>query len=315
MRHKNILIVFFAIGVLVSCGTKATKIEKTATLDPEGLALLKTNCFSCHSPSASIENRLAPPMIAIKKHYITEGVSQKDFVAMASDFIKKPTVEKSKMPQAVKRFSIMPAMTFDEKQLKKMLEYIYDADIEAPSWFEEHFKGERAKYEQNVNDTTSYEAIGLKYAMAAKGVLGKNLMGAIAAKGTDEALAFCNTKAIFLTDSMAQSYNIALKRVSDKPRNAQNEANQNELAYIETAKMALTKGETIKPKVQELNGKMIAYYPIETNKMCLQCHGKPDVDIKTSTLEKIGSLYPKDKATGYGENQLRGIFVVEMSKK
>jgi cytochrome c553 len=59
---------------------------------------------------------------------------------------------------------------------------------------------------------------------------------------------------------------------------------------------------------------MIGFYPIETNKMCLQCHGKPGTDIKVSTIEKIEKYYPMDKAKEYAENQLRGIFVVEMNK-
>ena len=52
-----------------------------------------------------------------------------------------------------------------------------------------------------------------------------------------------------------------------------------------------------------------------TNIMCLQCHGKPDKDILPNTLTKIGSLYPEDKAIGYGVDELRGIWVVEMDKK
>lgn len=315
MRHKNTLIVLLAIGGLIGCGTQFSKSPTAPVSDPEGLALLKANCFSCHSPSASIENRLAPPMVAIKKHYITEGVSKKDFVTQVSDFVKHPTLEKSKMPQAVKRFSLMPAMAFDDKQLKKMLEYLYEADIEAPAWFEKHFQEEKAKYGHTHSDTTSYEAIGMKHAMAAKSILGKNLMGAIASKGTDEALAFCNLKALYLTDSVAQVHKVGIKRVSDKPRNLQNNANIEELNYIEASKALLAKGGTIKPQVRESGGKVLAYYPIETNKMCLQCHGKPEEDIKTSTLSKINAFYPKDKATGYSENQLRGIFVVEMPKK
>ena len=67
-------------------------------------------------------------------------------------------------------------------------------------------------------------------------------------------------------------------------------------------------------KVSEINGKMVGYYPIVTNQMCLQCHGKAYKDINDATLNKINKLYPNDQATGYLENELRGIFVVEMNK-
>jgi hypothetical protein len=49
--------------------------------------------------------------------------------------------------------------------------------------------------------------------------------------------------------------------------------------------------------------------------MCLQCHGKPGTDISEATTAKLRQLYPNDKATGYGINELRGIWVVEMNKK
>ncbi|WP_338769735.1 hypothetical protein WAF17_10435 [Bernardetia sp. ABR2-2B] len=52
--------------------------------------------------------------------------------------------------------------------------------------------------------------------MQTKGVLGKNLLGAINSKGTEHAVSFCSTKAIHLTDSMAVALNAYVKRVSNK---------------------------------------------------------------------------------------------------
>jgi hypothetical protein len=145
-----------------------------------------------------------------------------------------------------------------------------------------------------------------------KAVLGKNLLSAIKTKGTAEALSFCNERAVVLTDSMSLEHNTRVKRVSDKNRNAINAANEMELAYIKHAHDVLASGGNIEPHVQELEGKMIVYYPILTNAMCLQCHGKPEEDIKPSTLSKLHMLYPQDKGVGYEENELRGIWVVEM---
>ena len=59
---------------------------------------------------------------------------------------------------------------------------------------------------------------------------------------------------------------------------------------------------------------MTGYYPITTQAMCLQCHGNPESDIAPETLSAIERFYPEDLATGYGENELRGIWVVEMAK-
>ena len=56
------------------------------------------------------------------------------------------------------------------------------------------------------------------------------------------------------------------------------------------------------------------YYPIITNDMCLQCHGKMGSTMTQQTYTKIKSVYAEDKAIGYSENELRGIWVVEMDK-
>mgnify|MGYP001556941193 CR=1 FL=1 len=74
-------------------------------------------------------------------------------------------------------------------------------------------------------------------------------------------------------------------------------------------------GETRESLTVEINGKMVGYYAIVTNTMCLKCHGDKDVTIEPETFEKIKTLYPSDKATGYAANELRGMWVVEMDKK
>jgi hypothetical protein len=152
------------------------------------------------------------------------------------------------------------------------------------------------------------------YALETKGVLGKNLMNAINTQGTEKAIEFCSTKAIVLTDSMGTAFNATLKRVSDKPRNPLNMANDNEAAFINELKEKVSKGEKMTPKFSESDGKITGYFPIETNALCLQCHGSKDLDIKPNVLKKIAQLYPKDQATGYKENQIRGIFVVTQNK-
>ena len=175
-------------------------------------------------------------------------------------------------------------------------------------------KNEKKKHSE-ANIGLSYEELGLKYAMTTKGVLGKNLLTAINTKGTENALKFCSEKAYPLTDSMAITLNARIKRVSDKPRNPKNTASELELEYISIYKKKIENGEIIKPKIQGIGNKMVGYYPIMTNKMCMQCHGKPNTNIESAVLNKINQLYPQDKATGYDVNQLRGIWVIEMDKK
>jgi hypothetical protein len=164
--------------------------------------------------------------------------------------------------------------------------------------------------EEKITTKVNLEDTLRNYAMQTKGVLGKNLMNAINKQGTEKAIEFCSTKALVLTDSMGTALNVTIKRVSDQPRNPLNFANEDETAFIKELKEKMAKSEKLTSKITESNDKTIAYFPIETNAMCLQCHGSKDSDIKPNVLKKIALLYPKDQATGYKENQIRGIFVV-----
>jgi hypothetical protein len=155
---------------------------------------------------------------------------------------------------------------------------------------------------------------GQKIAMAAQKELGGNLMKALAEGGPEYALEFCSERALLLTDSMGLLQNAKVKRVSDQNRNPLNLANESELAYIREVKGALANGQSVKGQLNTVEGSHIGYYPIVTNGMCLQCHGQKGQDILPSTLEKIEALYPEDLAVGYGANELRGIWVVELPR-
>lgn len=282
----------------------------------EGFSLTEKSCFSCHSPNAAtIDNRIAPPMEAIKKHYITSNTTQAEFTKELINFLNNPTVENSKMPSAVQKFNLMPKMNFSGDEITKIATYIYNTELEKPDWFEKHYNEEKQKYSTAMNENKSPLEIGQSLAMQTKSVLGKNLLQAINTNGTENALSFCSTKAIPLTDSMALVLNTKIKRVSDKNRNPINQANARELDYINKSKDLITKKMPVKPMLTTMEGKNIGYYPIMTNKMCMQCHGKLKIDINTNTLTKIQNIYPYDKAIGYKENELRGIWVIEMDRE
>jgi mono/diheme cytochrome c family protein len=87
-----------------------------------------------------------------------------------------------------------------------------------------------------------------------------------------------------------------------------------ELAIISDFKTALAAGEKPKAVLRERGEQVVGYYPIVTNGMCLQCHGEAGSQISAATLALIERLYPEDKATGYGVNELRGLFVVGMHR-
>ncbi|MCP9767121.1 DUF3365 domain-containing protein [Lacihabitans sp. LS3-19] len=164
------------------------------------------------------------------------------------------------------------------------------------------------------SDEQYYLDLGKNISSTTQAVLGKNLMNAMAKGGPEYALEFCNSKAYPLTDSMALVHKTSIKRVSDKARNPLNQANRLEKSIIVSVKEQLKNGESPKSEIREVKGKMVAYYPIVTNAMCLQCHGKVNQTVQQKTFDKINDYYPKDQALGYDVNQLRGLWVVEMQK-
>lgn len=104
-----------------------------------GKKLLESNCYVCHSPTATEGSRLAPPMIAIKKHYIGESTSKEDFINDVQQWIEDPSEEKARMYGAVRRFGVMPKTPFPKETIEQIADYIFDNEIDQPEWFEEHF--------------------------------------------------------------------------------------------------------------------------------------------------------------------------------
>ncbi|MDA7744526.1 DUF3365 domain-containing protein [bacterium] len=125
----------------------------------------------------------------------------------------------------------------------------------------------------SADSSINYLKLGKDLAMQAKAGLANKLVKAISEKGSDGAVEFCNIQAMPITDSMSVLLNAHLKRVSDHPRNPANQANDSELEYIKRWKAARAAGTEQAPIAQEIDGKMVGYYPIVTNQLCMQCHG------------------------------------------
>jgi len=325
---KLIALLSFSI-LLVGCNNQEKQVYKTVYQESSygkktehpGKKLLETYCYVCHNPQTpETGGRVAPPMAAIKVHYINDQTTKEDFINEVVAFTKDPNAEKAKLFGAVKRFGVMPKQQFPDGVVEKIADYIFDNDIEEPTWFKDHMKGngfgkfsqKGKKTVQNITPKTT-EDMGLDYALSTKNVLGQNLMGSIQKKGVLEAVVFCNIKARPITDSIAIMHNAIIKRVSDKARNPKNKANSEELKYINLYKSQLAVNQEVKPTVIEKQDNIQFYYPITTNTMCLQCHGK-ETNITPEVRTKLLKLYPNDLAYGYSENEVRGIWSIEFNK-
>lgn len=148
------LVLLISVIILFSCNSKNNNYEPiTGDADliayntqPEGKKLMETYCYACHNPTVP-ENggRIAPPMIAVKTHYLKDGMSKKEFVAEMTSFVEDPSADKVQLRGAFRRFGLMPKQVFPEGSIEKIADYIYDYQIEEPEWFQEHWRSNRYK--------------------------------------------------------------------------------------------------------------------------------------------------------------------------
>lgn len=101
-----------------------------------GKKLMGTNCYVCHSPSATHENRIVPPMVAVKNHYKSSKTTKEEFKAAFQKWIENPTEENSKMRGAVRKFGVMPKTPFPKKTINLIADYLFDNEIDKPKGFD-----------------------------------------------------------------------------------------------------------------------------------------------------------------------------------
>jgi Spy/CpxP family protein refolding chaperone len=118
------------------------------TTEASGKTLFQSYCAACHGANVGgmdMSKRIAPPIVAVRMHYIDSYPDQTSFVAAISDWTEHPDTSKSLMRGAIKRFKIMPPIVAPKEDILKIATYIYAGDIEKPEGFEKHVKEEHGK--------------------------------------------------------------------------------------------------------------------------------------------------------------------------
>jgi hypothetical protein len=177
--------------------------------------------------------------------------------------------------------------------------------------------GEAASESQSGEGYTAEEARekGMEYAMATQAVLGKTLQEKIKSEGTVAAIEFCNLRALPITDSLSREKGAAISRITDRPRNPLNRASDEEMKFISRFRSEMAAGEAPEALVVRQDNRTNFYYPILTNNLCLQCHGRPEKEITPEVLSVLRERYPEDSATGYAANEFRGLWKVSFPMK
>jgi hypothetical protein len=120
-------------------------------------------------------------------------------------------------------------------------------------------------------------------------------------------------QAIPLTASLAQANNVQLRRVSHRPRNPVNQANEAELALIERYRSALSGNQPLQPTVLASAGGAVTFYApiVITTNLCLNCHGIAAETLSPEVVPILSRLYPADQATGFLLGDLRGLWRID----
>ena len=130
----------FLTGVFLLVGITAGAAEQI-----DGKELLTQRCLICHGNDQTEENRLAPPIVAVKQRYLKQFGDKESFVSAIAQWANQPSENRSLMRGALRKFGLMPALPYDENDLRAIADYIYDGSMEKPAGFDEHQKAEHGK--------------------------------------------------------------------------------------------------------------------------------------------------------------------------
>ncbi len=160
-----------------------------------------------------------------------------------------------------------------------------------------------------------YQKSGNEISGQTQKVLLSNVSQAMQQGGSLYAVEFCNLQASGLVDSLNAEFNCEISRVTNKNRNPENNLETKTDKQIWAYFSNIQQNEELHDTLIQNKNTITYYKPILTAMpACLQCHG-PVQDINPETWEKIQTLYPKDKATGYALNELRGMWKIGFEKK
>ena len=129
--------------------------------------------------------------------------------------------------------------------------------------------------------------------------------------GPEQAIGACNEKAPQMARAASQQTGWQIRRVSLRERNPKAVPDAWERATLEDFDRRAAAGENPatleRAEVVRQDGQPVQRYmrALPTQELCLSCHGDAS-RFGPGLKERLHTLYPADKATGYSVGQLRG---------
>lgn len=137
------------------------------------------------------------------------------------------------------------------------------------------------------------------------GKLKSELQAAIAAGGPVQAVEVCHTRAPLIAQEVSTRRGIEMGRSSHRTRNRANDPTPALAAYLK--KHAQKKADQVPVEVIDEGEHQLVIAPIPTAPLCLTCHGNPET-FSVELQETLAKYYPEDRATGFEEGDMRGVF-------
>jgi hypothetical protein len=138
------------------------------------------------------------------------------------------------------------------------------------------------------------------------------LMARMQAEGPVAAVAFCHEEAPGIADAVANAHGLSIGRTSDRPRSPMNTPGDWQLAVLADFAQRHAAGAEPQALVHSARAETFRYARgIRVEGPCLVCHGTA---VPETVQTAIQSRYPQDRATGYSEGELRGMFWVEITQ-
>ena len=129
------------------------------------------------------------------------------------------------------------------------------------------------------------------------------LMEVVGSEGAAAAIAVCAQEAPRIAEQIAQKNRVSIGRTSFRLRNSDNAppawANEMVDRRVESSSYVAR------------DGKLGALLPIRIQPQCMLCHG-PEESIPSEVKEALDQHYADDQATGFGVDELRGWFWIEV---
>lgn len=155
-------------------------------------------------------------------------------------------------------------------------------------------------------------------AMAVPPKLLATLRTAIEASGPAQAIDVCKEAAPKMAQAASAQSGWQIKRVSLGNRNPKAVPDAWERRALEdfdhSQKAGIDPAKLERWEVVTENGQAVRRYmrALPTQPLCIQCHGRSD-QLGAGVAERLGQLYPHDRATGYSVGQIRGAMTLRQA--